>query len=126
MRRVLKTSVTELPSSRAKVEVEVPAERVGKGMQRAARGLAREMKMPGFRKGKAPPALVIQRLGYATVLEEALRESLPEWYEEGLLGSGISPVGDPSIEIVSTPKCCAVSRSASRPYFSTSCRRRSA
>ena len=102
--RSVKTSVTELPESRAKVEVEVPAERVGKGMQRAARGLARELKMPGFRKGKAPPALVIQRLGYGAVLQEAIRESLPEWYEEGLLGSGVSPVGDPSIEIVSAPE----------------------
>jgi trigger factor len=100
----LKTAVTELPDSRARVEVEVPAEQVGRGMQRAARSLAREMKMSGFRKGKAPPSLVIQRLGYGTVLQEAIRESLPEWYEQGLLGSGISPVGDPSIEIVSAPE----------------------
>jgi len=99
----LKTAVTELPDSRARVEVEVPAELVGRGMQRAARGLAREMKMPGFRKGKAPPSLVIQRLGYGTVLQEAIRESLPEWYEQGLLRSGVSPVGDPNIEIVSAP-----------------------
>ena len=100
----MKTAVTELPDSRARVEVEVPAELVGRGMQRAARGLAREMKMPGFRKGKAPPSLVIQRLGYGTVLQEAIRESLPEWYEQGLLRSGVSPVGDPSIEIVSAPE----------------------
>ena len=99
----MKTAVTELPDSRARVEVEVPAELVGRGMQRAARGLAREMKMPGFRKGKAPPSLVIQRLGYGTVLQEAIRESLPEWYEQGLLRSGVSPVGDPNIEIVSAP-----------------------
>ncbi len=100
----MKTAVTELPDSRARVEVEVPAELVGRGLQRAARGLAREMKMPGFRKGKAPPSLVIQRLGYGTVLQEAIRESLPEWYEQGLLRSGVSPVGDPNIEIVSAPE----------------------
>lgn len=100
----MKTAVTELPDSRARVEVEVPADLVGRGMQRAARALAREMKMPGFRKGKAPPSLVIQRLGYGTVLQEAIRESLPEWYERGLLRSGVSPVGDPSIEIVSAPE----------------------
>jgi trigger factor len=100
----LKTSVTELPDSRVKVEVAVPAEQVDRGMQRAARGLAREMRMPGFRKGKAPPSLVIQRLGYGSVLQEAIRESLPEWYEQGLLRSGISPVGDPRIEIVAAPE----------------------
>jgi trigger factor len=100
----MKTVVTELPDSRARVEVEVPADLVGRGMQRAARSLAREMKMPGFRKGKAPPSLVIQRLGFGAVLQEAIRESLPEWYEQALLRSGVSPVGDPSIEIVSAPE----------------------
>ena len=46
--------------------------------------------MPGFRKGKAPPSLVIQRVGFAAVLEEAIREALPEWYERALLGSGVA------------------------------------
>ena len=100
----MKTAVTELPDSRARVEVEVPADLVGRGLQRAARALAKEMRMPGFRKGKAPPSLVIQRLGFGTVLQDAIRESLPEWYEQGLLSSGISPVGDPNIEIVSAPE----------------------
>jgi trigger factor len=93
-----------MPDSRVQVEVEVSADLVGRGMQRAARGLAREMRMPGFRKGKAPPSLVIQRLGFGTVLQEAIRESLPEWYEQGLLRSGVSPIGDPNIEIVSAPE----------------------
>jgi trigger factor len=62
------------------------------------------MRMPGFRKGKAPPSLVIQRLGFGPVFEEALRESLPEWYERALLGAGISPIGDPSVEVVSAPE----------------------
>ena len=60
----LKTTVTELEDSRARVEVEVPAEDVSVQVQRAARALAREMRMPGFRKGKAPPSLAIQRLGF--------------------------------------------------------------
>ena len=59
----MKTSVTELPDSRARVDVEVPPRTSTAQLQRAARGLAREMRMPGFRKGKAPPSLVIQRLG---------------------------------------------------------------
>lgn len=100
----MKTSITKLPESRVKVEVEVSATDVGQGVRRAAHGLAREMKLPGFRKGKAPPSLVIQRLGYGTVLQEAIRDSLPEWYERGLLQSGISAIGDPEIEIVAAPE----------------------
>ena len=100
----MKTSVKELPESRVKVEVEVSATDVGQGVQRAADGLAGEMKLPGFRKGKAPASLVIQRLGYGTVLQEAIRDSLPEWYERGLLQSGVRAIGDPDIEIVSAPE----------------------
>ena len=100
----MQTTVTDLPGSRARVEVEVAADDVQRGIQRAARALAREMRLPGFRKGKAPPSLVVQRLGFGAVFEEALRESLPEWYERALLDSGVSPVGDPAIEIVSAPE----------------------
>jgi trigger factor len=99
----MQPKVSELPGSRVSVEVEVPAADVKRAVDRAARGLAREMRMPGFRKGKAPPSLVIQRVGFGAVLEEALREALPEWYELALLGSGIAPVGDPSVEVVSMP-----------------------
>jgi trigger factor len=96
--------VSELPGSRVSVEVEVPAADVQRAVDRAARTLAREMRLPGFRKGKAPPSLVIQRAGFAAVLEEAVREGLPEWYESALLASEIAPVGDPSVELVATPE----------------------
>jgi trigger factor len=99
----VKTAVTELPGSRVRVEAEVSPADVERAMQRASRTLAREMRMPGFRKGKAPPSLVIQRLGFGSVLQDAIREGLPEWYEKALLDSEVSPVGDPSIEIVSAP-----------------------
>jgi trigger factor len=98
------TTVSELSGSRVRVEVEVSAEDVKRAVDRAARTLAREMRMPGFRKGKAPPSLVIQRVGFGAVLEEAIREALPEWYETALLGSGIAPVGDPSVEVVEAPE----------------------
>ena len=99
----MKTSVTELPGSRVRVEAEVAPEDVDRRVQRAARGLAREMRMPGFRQGKAPPSLVIQRLGRGPVIEQAVRDSLAEWYERALLDSGVSPVGDPEIEVTDVP-----------------------
>jgi FKBP-type peptidyl-prolyl cis-trans isomerase (trigger factor) len=100
----MQPTVSELPGSRVSVEVEVPAADVDRAVSRAARTLAREMRMPGFRKGKAPPSLVIQRVGFDAVLDEAIREALPGWYERALLGSGIAPVGDPKVEVVSTPE----------------------
>src|SRR3954468_24273089 len=100
----MKTAVTELPESRARIDVEVPPGDGDRQMQRAARVLAREMRLPGFRKGKAPPSLVIQRLGRGAVLEQAMRDALAEWYERALIDSGVSPVGSPDIEMTSVPE----------------------
>lgn len=100
----METKLTELDNSRVRVEVEVPAKDVERAASRAARAMAKEMRMPGFRAGKAPPSLVIQRLGFGSVLQEAIREALPDWYEKALLSSGISPIGDPSIEMTQTPE----------------------
>jgi trigger factor len=99
----METSLTELPDSRVRVEVEVPAKDVDRATSRAARAMAKEMRMSGFRQGKAPPSLVIQRLGFGPILEEAIREALPEWYERALLDASVTPIGDPSIEMVATP-----------------------
>jgi trigger factor len=99
----MQTTLKELPNSRVEVAVEVPAADVEKATSRAARAMAKEMRMPGFRAGKAPPSLVIQRLGFGPVLQEAIRDSLPEWYELALFDAGVSPIGDPSIDMVSTP-----------------------
>ena len=100
----MKTTLKELPNSRVEVEVEVPAADVEKATSRTARAMAKEMRLPGFRAGKAPPSLVIQRLGFGPVLQEAIRDALPEWYEAALFDAGVSPIGDPSIEMVSTPE----------------------
>jgi trigger factor len=100
----MKTAVSELPGSRVRVEVEVPTADVEKATSRAARALAKEMRMPGFRAGKAPTSLVIQRVGFGAVLQEAIREALPDWYERALFDSDVSPIGNPDIEMVSTPE----------------------
>jgi trigger factor len=100
----MKTNVQELPDSRVRVEVDVPPEDVDRQLNRAARGIARDLRLPGFRKGKAPPSLVIQRVGRDAVLEQAVRDSLPEWYERALLASGITPVGDPKLEVTALPE----------------------
>ncbi len=100
----MQTTVSELEDSRARVEAEVPAADVDRRVQRAARALGREMRLPGFRKGKVPPKLVLQQLGFGPVFEQALRDALPEWYEQAVLDSGVSTVGDPEIEITSAPE----------------------
>jgi trigger factor len=99
----VKTSVKELPDSRVRVEVDVDAADFDRRVEHAARGLGSELRIPGFRKGKVPPQVVIQRVGREAVMEEALREALPEWYERALLETGVIPVGDPKLDVAGFP-----------------------
>ncbi len=99
----MKASVKELPDSRVRVEVDVDAADFDRRVERAARGLGSELRIPGFRKGKVPPQVVIQRVGREAVMEEALREALPEWYERALLETGVIPVGDPKLDVAGFP-----------------------
>jgi len=99
----LQTTVDEQAGSRVRVGVTVPADDVDQAIGRAARSIARDMRLPGFRKGKAPPALVIQRVGFGPVLEDAIREALPEWYMRAVYESGIAPIGDPEVEVTESP-----------------------
>jgi trigger factor len=99
----VQTSVTELPESRVRVDAQVPAEEVERRVQQAARQLGREMRVPGFRKGKVPPPVVIRRLGRDAVLDEALRSSLGSWYVDAIDHAGIVPVGEPELDVGEMP-----------------------
>jgi trigger factor len=95
----VKTTVTELPDSRVRLDAEVPGDELERSVQRAATAIGRDLRLPGFRKGKVPGPMVIQRMGREAVVEQAVRESLPEWYEEAILRSGVSTVGDPKLDL---------------------------
>ncbi len=103
MPSAVKTTVTELPESRVRVQAEVPADEVERRLQQAARELGRQMRIPGFRKGKVPPPVVIRRLGREAVLDEALRSALGGWYADAIDGAGITPVGEPDLDVGDLP-----------------------
>jgi trigger factor len=100
----LKTTVTELPESRVRVNVEVPPSEIEARLERKARQLGSEMKLPGFRRGKVPAPLVIQRVGREAVLEEAVRDTLGNWYSDAIDTAGIVTVGDPQLDLGDLPK----------------------
>jgi trigger factor len=86
-----------------RVEAEVSPEEVDRRVQQAARELGRQMKIPGFRKGKVPPPVVIRRLGREAVLDEALRASLHNWYADAIDEAGITPIGEPDLDVGELP-----------------------
>jgi trigger factor len=103
MPSALTTTVTELPESRVRVQVQVPAGELEQRVEGKARQLGKELKLPGFRKGKVPAPLVIQRIGREAVLEEAVRDTLSSWYVDALERTGIVPVGDPDVSLGDLP-----------------------
>jgi trigger factor len=98
------TSVTELPESRVRVQAEVSPEEVNRRLEQAARELGRQLRIPGFRKGKVPPPVVIRRLGREAVLDEALRSALGGWYVNAIDASGIAPIGEPDLDVGDLPE----------------------
>jgi trigger factor len=100
----METTVEELPDSRVRVDVGVDPKDVEGSINRTARQLGQDMKLPGFRKGKVPPEMVVQRLGRETVLTQALESSLGDWYERAMLESGVNPVGDPKLDLTDLPE----------------------
>jgi trigger factor len=99
----LKTNLTELEDSRVRLQVEVPPAELETRLERKARQLGGQLKLPGFRRGKVPPPLVIQRMGREVVLEEAVRDTLSSWYAEAVAEAGIVPVGDPTVDLGDLP-----------------------
>src|SRR3712207_8714645 len=95
----MKTTVTELPESRVRVEAVVPPEELAKRVEQTARVIGRDLRIPGFRKGKVPAPVVIRRVGREAVLEETIRNALGRWYVDAVAESGIAPVGEPDLNM---------------------------
>src|SRR3954462_3436112 len=96
-------STTELDDSRVRLDVEVPGDAVEREVQRVARAAGQDMKIAGFRKGKIPPQVVIQHVGRAALLDEAIRTGMADWYEEAVNSAGIAAVGHPKVDIGDVP-----------------------
>jgi len=99
----LKTTTTDLGDSRLRVDVEVSPESVEREVADAAGAIGRDLKIPGFRKGKVPPQVVLRQIGRSTVLDEAVRRGLGDWYEQAVREAGIAPVGDPKLDVSDLP-----------------------
>jgi trigger factor len=95
----LTTSVEPLDGNKVRLKVGVPAAEFEKAIDSAFRKLAREVRIPGFRPGKAPRQLLEARLGPAVAREQALRDALPEYYAEAVASEDIDVIAPPEIDL---------------------------
>ncbi len=82
------------------MEIEIPVEELEQPIRLACKRLANKVNIPGFRKGKAPRSILENFLGINAILDEAADDLLPKAYVEGLKETGLEPVCQPEIEVV--------------------------
>jgi trigger factor len=95
----ISVAVERQPDSRVQLRVEAPASDLDIAVNAALRRLAERVRLPGFRPGKAPAAMVERAVGWDAVRQEAIDALLPELYTRALDQAGVQPVDDPQLDI---------------------------
>jgi trigger factor len=95
----LTTSVEPLEGNKVRLHVAIPAADFERAIDAAFRKLAHEVKIPGFRPGKAPRRLLETRFGTEVARDQALRDALPEYYSEAVVQEDVDVIAPPQIEI---------------------------
>lgn len=95
----MKSTVEQLSPTRVRINVEVPFTELEPDFDRAFKELAKQVRLPGFRPGKAPRKLLEARIGRGAVLEQVVNDALPSRYSEAVSTSDLKPLGQPEIEI---------------------------
>ncbi len=90
-----------LEGNKVKLFIEVEASEIDQQVDEAFRRMAKQVKLPGFRPGKAPRKVLEARLGLAPARQDALRESLPEFYAEAVKNHEVDAIAAPQLEIIS-------------------------
>jgi trigger factor len=97
----MRTVVEPLDGNKVKLSVEVDEQEFEKAVDAAFRKIAHEVRIPGFRPGKAPRRLLEARVGADAARQEALRDALPEYYAQALEEADVDAIAAPEIDITS-------------------------
>ncbi len=96
----MKTKLERLETNEVALEIEVDSDKIEQAMGKAYRKVVGQVRIPGFRQGKAPRKVLEAFVGKEALMEEALEEVLPEAYEQAVKETEIEPVSQPKIDIV--------------------------
>jgi trigger factor len=95
----VKSAVETLSPTRVRLTVEVPFEELNPSLKATYREIARQVNIPGFRKGKVPPPIIDQRIGRDYVLQQAVNDAIPQFYVTALQENDVEPLGQPSLNV---------------------------
>jgi trigger factor len=94
----VQTQVEELPDNKVRLRVEVPGADVHHAVEHAASDLAASVKIPGFRKGKVPMPVLVQRIGRERIMAEAIESHISGWFWNAAARTRVRPVEQPEYD----------------------------
>jgi trigger factor len=94
----VQTQVEELPENRVRLTVQVPSHDVHHAVEHAAEDLAQSVKVPGFRKGKVPRQVLLQRVGRERLMTEAVESHIGGWFWNAAARTRVRPVAQPQYD----------------------------
>jgi trigger factor len=94
----VETLVEELPENRVRLTVQVPSHDVHHAVEHAADDLAQSVKIPGFRKGKVPRQVLLQRVGRERLMTEAVESHIGGWFWNAAARTRVRPVAQPEYD----------------------------
>jgi len=95
----VKSTVETLTPTRVRLTIDVPFEELSGHVSDAYKKIATQVNIPGFRKGKVPAAMIDQRVGRGTVLDEAINQALPVFYSQAAREHDVAVLGRPEVDI---------------------------
>ena len=95
----MKSTVEALSPTRVRLTIDVPFEELSGHVSDAYKKIAMQVNIPGFRKGKVPAAMIDQRVGRGTVLDEAINQALPDFYSQAAREHDVAVLGRPEVDI---------------------------
>ena len=100
----MKISVRNLEPTKVKLTVTVDPEEFNPYLDEARKEIAKQVNVPGFRKGHVPGKIIDQRIGFGAVAGEAVNNGVPELYSKALEEKGIRPMAQPEIDVQEVPE----------------------
>src|SRR5579862_3550527 len=94
----MQAQVEELPENRVRLTVQVPSHDVHHAIEHAASDLAQSAKIPGFRKGKVPRQVLVQKVGRERLMTEAIESHIGGWFWNAAARSRVRPIAQPEYE----------------------------
>jgi trigger factor len=95
----MQTTVETTQPHVVKLTIEVPADELGRDLDRTYRAIANQIKVPGFRKGKVPRQIIDTQIGREAVLEQFVTSSVPDYYRKAVGEEELAPITDPDIDV---------------------------